>query len=148
MTLKIKDINNFTNKQHCRKSYNENIILNYLNRKSIKSKIQIKISNKVIKSLVSLVESLGPDVFNRNKKLLTAKTINETIPTMINHCVKDIKSNLDKIKLVKTFSTDEHKLKVINGRIRKHKIKFTSSEKVEFERYLEFIKDNDNLTYY
>ena len=110
MTLKIKDINNFTNKQHCRKSYNENIILNYLNRKSIKSKIQIKISNKVIKSLVSLVESLGPDVFNRNKKLLTVKTINETIPTMINHCVKDIKSNLDKIKLVKRNSLDHYNL--------------------------------------
>lgn len=89
---------------------NKNIILKYLNRKSIKSKIQIKISNDVIKSLISLVEILGPDVFNRNKKFLTAKTINETIPMMINNNVNDIKTNLDEIKLVKRNSLDHYKL--------------------------------------
>lgn len=88
----------------------EQIILNYLNRKSIKNKLQIDVSNEVIQSLKTLVESLGSDVFNRNKKILTAQTINKTIPIMINNNVKDIKSNLDKIKLVKRNSLDHYKL--------------------------------------
>lgn len=86
------------------------IILSYLNRKFIRNKLKVNITEETIQSLSSLVNDLGENVFNRNKKLLTAKTINETIPTMINNKVKDIKSNLDKIKLVKRNSLEHYKL--------------------------------------
>lgn len=86
------------------------VILKYLNRKLIKSKLTVSIDEYVINSLTTLVTELGPESFNRNKKLLSAQTINKTIPLMINSKITNIYENLKKIKEVRRNSLDHYKL--------------------------------------
>lgn len=86
------------------------VILDYLNRKLIKKKLTRPIDEYMINSLISLVDTLGISVFNRNKKILSAKVINETIPCMINYHIFDVYENLEKIKIVKRNSLDHYKL--------------------------------------
>lgn len=86
------------------------VILDYLNRKLIKKKLTRPIDEYMINSLISLVDTLGVSVFNRSKKILSAKVINETIPCMINYHIFDVYKNLEKIKIVKRNSLDHYKL--------------------------------------
>jgi hypothetical protein len=86
------------------------VIDKYLTRKHIKSLITVEITESVYKSLESLVNNYGLEVFNRNKNYLSVKTINFTIPLMINNNIEDIFLNLKQIKKVKRNSYEHYKL--------------------------------------
>lgn len=84
------------------------IINEYLNRKSINKKIEIKITNYTYNSLNPVVNFYGNDVFNRNKSPLSQRTINDTIPIMINNSIENILVNLEEIKKVKRNSFEHY----------------------------------------
>lgn len=86
------------------------IVTKYLNRNSIKQKVTVEITDELIRRLQLVVDEYRDDVFNRIKSPLTSRTINDTIPTMINNDIKDIVENLKRIPTVARNSLEHYKL--------------------------------------
>jgi hypothetical protein len=84
------------------------IINEYLNRKSINKKIEITVTSDTYNSLIPLIIFHGNDVFKRNKSPLSTRTINDTIPIMINNLIENILVNLEEIKTVKRNSFEHY----------------------------------------
>jgi hypothetical protein len=82
----------------------------YINRKGIQQKIQVNIDESILKALDEIVLHFGEDIFNRNKSIFSQQIIENTIPTMINNGITDLKNNLLKLKSVKKNSLNHYKL--------------------------------------
>ncbi len=83
------------------------IIKKYLNRTMMKS---MDITPQIIQSLENLILEYGQEVFNRNKSPLSSRTIQSTIPLMLNNKIIDIVENLKSIKTIRRNSLDHYKL--------------------------------------
>lgn len=82
----------------------------YINRKGIQQKLQVNINNDILRALDEVILHFGENVFNRNKSMFSQQVIENTIPTMINNGIKDLKNNLLRLKSVKKNSLDHYKL--------------------------------------
>lgn len=82
----------------------------YINRKGIRQKLQVIIDENILEALNEVVLHFGEDIFNRNKSIFSQQIIENTIPTMINNGIKDLKNNLLKMRSVKKNSLDHYKL--------------------------------------
>jgi len=82
----------------------------YVNRKGIQKKLKVDINKNILNALDEVVLCFGENVFTRHKSNFSQQVIENTIPTMINNGIKDLKENLIKLKSVRKNSFEHYKL--------------------------------------
>jgi len=105
----------------------------YINRSSFRKKTKV-LDEQIIKSLEEVVLYFGKDIFNRNKSIFSQQIIENTIPTMINYGIMDIKEHLIKLQTVKKNSLEHYQL--IYG---------TVAENIYKEKTKKSIQNKDNF---
>ena len=66
----------------------------YISRKGIQEKLKVDISEPVLNALDEIVLYFGENVFTRHKSNFSQQVVENTIPTMINNGIIDLKGNL------------------------------------------------------
>lgn len=105
----------------------------YINRKAFQQKVK-NVNDDIILALDEVVLQFGENVFNRNKSIFSQQIIENTIPTMIENKIIDLKENLIRLKSVKKNSLEHYKL--IYG---------YNAEKVYNERTNKSIQNKENF---
>ena len=82
----------------------------YIKTKRVTSHISHPITDEVVKGLEEVVNEYGDTVFTRGKSVLSARTIGDTIPTMIANDVSSIVENLKAIPTVARNSLKHYEL--------------------------------------
>lgn len=106
----------------------------YISRKGIQEKLKVDISEPVLNALDEIVLYFGENVFTRHKSNFSQQVVENTIPTMINNGIIDLKGNLIKLKSVRRNSLEHYKL--IYG---------NNAEKVYDERTEKSLQTKDNF---
>ena len=105
----------------------------YINKKSFQQKVK-NVDDKIVAALDAVVLHFGEKIFNRNKSVFSQQVIENTIPTMINYGIIELKENLIRLKSVKKNSLEHYKL--IYG---------TSAEKIYKEKTNKSIQNKENF---
>ena len=106
----------------------------YISRKGIQEKLKVDISEPVLNALDEIVLYFGENVFTRHKSNFSQQVVENTIPTMINSGIIDLKENLIKLKSVRKNSLEHYKL--IYG---------NNAEKIYEERTEKSLQTKDNF---
>lgn len=85
-------------------------IKKYISRKGIKQKLEVKVDETILKSLEEVMLHFGENVFTRHKSMFSQQVIENTIPTMINNGIIDLKENLLRLNSIKKNSLEHYKL--------------------------------------